>query len=103
MRRLFFKTGRGALRVEADDAITLWIFDAITKHGCPVAPKRCAIEKRLQVVAVENVIAQCQRDIALADKPPTDQKCLRDTFGARICIAYSNFTPQSSFRCRAGA
>src|SRR5450830_106884 len=85
--RLFFQAGGLAVGIEIDDAIALRVLHMIGKHGGAGLMRRRLLQLKLQIMAIENIIAKYEGTRAIANKFLADNKCLRQAIGAFLhCI-----------------
>ena len=84
MRRLFFDTQHLALFIEIDDTVTLRVTHVIAENCRAGLALTGSVQHFNQTLAVENIIAQHQRDIVFTDKIGADGKRLRQAFGFRL-------------------
>ena len=84
--RLLLDREHVALRVELDDAVALRVAHPVAEDRRALVSRRGALEAVAEAVAVEEVVAERQRDAVAADEIAPDQERLRDAFG-RGCAA----------------
>jgi hypothetical protein len=82
--RLFLEAHDAPGRVELRDAVALGVGDRIREHGRSVLLRGRALELHLQVVAVEDVVAEHQRRVVAADEVAADHERLREAGGRRL-------------------
>ena len=64
MHGLLFEPDRATLGVEFDDAVALRVADLIPEHRRAVFPRRGVLQRLGEPGAVEDVVAERQRDAA---------------------------------------
>ncbi|MNP42693.1 hypothetical protein D3C76_1364760 [compost metagenome] len=82
--RLFLDRQHTALLVEFGYAVALWIMHVISKYRRPYIPAIGAQQQRLEIMAVENVVAQYQGGRIITDEIRADSERLRQAVRARL-------------------
>lgn len=81
---LLFEAEDVALFVELDDAVALGVFDVIAKHRRALAPLGHLLQRIREAVAVEEIVAEDERDRVFADEVGADEKRLGEALWAQL-------------------
>ncbi len=84
LRRLLLEADGAAGRVELDDAVALGIANLVAEHRRAGLAGRGAAQVVGEVRAVEDVVAERERDAIGADELAADEERLREAVGARL-------------------
>ena len=84
MRRLLLEAHHASAGVELGDAVSLGIGHRIGKYRRIVGARIRALEHRLEIVAIENIVAEHQRRGVAADELAADDECLRQAVRRRL-------------------
>ena len=100
--RLFLEAERTTIRVELDHAVSFGILHRVGEHGGAAVGLRGGAKNVLQPRAIEDVVAERERDLVAADERLSDEKGLRQPPGRRL-RGIGEADAEVLTRCRAGA